>query len=55
MNLDELRARVLGAIHDHGSKQPEDDEAWEEWHAAAFDLLGAAVDRIFNEARASNP
>jgi hypothetical protein len=50
-DFDELRSRVIGAIHDHGSKQPEDDETWEEWHVAAFDLLGDAVRRIFEAAQ----
>lgn len=52
-DFEELKARVIGAIHDHGSKQPEADETWEEWHAAAFDLLGDAVGRIFDAAAAS--
>jgi hypothetical protein len=45
----ELRQRVRSVILDHGRHQPEEDETWESWHAASYDLLGSAVFYLFEE------
>lgn len=50
MDSEELRNRVLSAIHDAADLKPEDDETWEEWYCAAFDLLGSRVGDIFRAA-----
>lgn len=43
----ELAARVTGAIHYVSALKPEDDETWDEWYVAAFDLLATRVEGIF--------
>lgn len=50
MDSEELRRRVLSAIHDAADMKPEDEETWEEWYCAAFDLLGSRVGDIFRAA-----
>ena len=59
----ETASRILSAIHDVAELTPEDDETWESWYAAAFDLLasrvgellGARPDAQADEARAADP
>lgn len=51
----EMRSRILCAITDFGSMKPEDDEDWESWYCAAFDMLGERVRGILAAALASAP
>lgn len=54
-DMDDLRSRVLAAIHDCAALTPEDDESWDEWYCAAFDLLGSRVGEIFRVALSAQP
>lgn len=54
-DMDDLRSRVMAAIHDCAALKPEDDESWDEWYCAAFDLLGSRVGEIFRVALSAQP
>ncbi|RUU80474.1 hypothetical protein [Mesorhizobium sp. M7A.F.Ca.MR.362.00.0.0] len=43
---DEMAQRILGALEDFRDKEPEENESWESWHFAAFDLAVAKVKSI---------
>lgn len=43
MNLERFRERVLQRIGVFAGKRPEEDESWESWYPAAFDMLFAEV------------
>lgn len=47
MSQSEFAARVLGAIHDYAVMKPEEDEDWESWYTAAFELLSSNVGALF--------
>lgn len=48
--LHELSARVHGALADYASLEPEEDETWESWFHAAFDLAGSKIGKAFDDA-----
>ena len=44
--VDDLAQRILGALDDFASMQPEEDEDWESWYSAAFDLARDKVSKL---------
>lgn len=47
--------RILGALDDYASMQPEDGETWESWYAAAFDLARQKIAALVDAPTASEP
>ena len=44
-----LREDCISAVRDFANSRPEDDETWESWFEAAFDLSASRLSTIFDE------
>jgi len=42
-----LLQEVLGKIEDFRDMSPENDETWENWYFAAFEMLTRAIKEVF--------
>ncbi|MBW3099283.1 hypothetical protein [Pseudohoeflea coraliihabitans] len=51
---DDLKQRILGAMEDYASRQPEEGESWESWFHAAFDLAQQKVAKIIESDQPPN-